>query len=374
MTSSQPVKIYQNELNEPTTANVFIGDVKHLSSYNWLERSTPTIAVPGLPNEWISPSHPIRVRLKRRLIFIDQNAYRLPRTPLEPLFRALYIENPTFDIGSVHVVADDTTIRKFLSFVAPDAEKSFTPFRVRAELVKETLLFTRVETESRTYIRPEHPSSYSRSFIEKSTERPTHECTSHYRIISYNFAGLKFLIRHESDAYIPAQDSDASSTHSHPTQERNTSPERGRSRTRSQPPQPLRIPGSHLEILKVGEVVPRETTIEIQTRNYRTHLTPKDVAAKMWVSRVPNLVRAFYQDRDFNVPTVEDVRDEVMHWQTTHQVELCHLGALLNRIYHGVKRLGGGGIITTDTPGEVMTIEEAETGNMLPRDLYSRWD
>jgi hypothetical protein len=49
------------ELNTPESAS--IRDVKHLSSYNWLEapRSTPTIAVPGSPTLWSSLGVPRRL-------------------------------------------------------------------------------------------------------------------------------------------------------------------------------------------------------------------------------------------------------------------------------------------------------------------------
>lgn len=51
------------------------------------------------------------------LVYIDQNAARNPRSPLEPLFRALYTEHPSFDPRVVDLVTDRNKIRKLLLFV-----------------------------------------------------------------------------------------------------------------------------------------------------------------------------------------------------------------------------------------------------------------
>src|SRR5947207_5249456 len=92
------------ELKTPSSA--LITDVKHLSSYNWMEEPTPTIVVPGSPALWSPPIAPQKVKKDSGLIYIAQNAARHPDSPLEPLFRALYIEHPSFDIHSIDVVTD----------------------------------------------------------------------------------------------------------------------------------------------------------------------------------------------------------------------------------------------------------------------------
>jgi hypothetical protein len=107
------------ELETPTSAS--ITDVKHLSSYNWIEapNAGPTIAVPGSPSLWSAPEVSRRLKKDSGLVYIAQNAARHPESPLEPLFRALYITNPSFDIRSTDVVADRNNIRKLLSFINP---------------------------------------------------------------------------------------------------------------------------------------------------------------------------------------------------------------------------------------------------------------
>jgi hypothetical protein len=112
------------ELDTPKSAS--ITDVKHLSSYNWLEapHSTPTIAVPGSPARWLSPGVPHRLKKDSGLIYIAQNAARHPESPLEPLFRALYITHPSFNIHLIDVVTDRNNIRKLLSFIDPSSNRN----------------------------------------------------------------------------------------------------------------------------------------------------------------------------------------------------------------------------------------------------------
>jgi len=81
------------DLSTPPLAS--ITDVKHLSSYNWIEAPTPTIAVLGSPPLWSALKAPRRLKKDSGLIYIAQNAARHPDSPLEPLFSALYIANPS---------------------------------------------------------------------------------------------------------------------------------------------------------------------------------------------------------------------------------------------------------------------------------------
>ncbi|KAL3479969.1 hypothetical protein BJX99DRAFT_244635 [Aspergillus californicus] len=97
-------------------------DTTHLSSYNWIEASTPTTAVPGSPAIWTPPDVAAnQVKQDSGLIYISQNAARHSENPLEALFRALYITQPSYDIRSVDLVTERNSIRKLLSFVNPVA-------------------------------------------------------------------------------------------------------------------------------------------------------------------------------------------------------------------------------------------------------------
>lgn len=152
MPSTTIAKISRLDLPDLSTLPLAsITDVKHLSSYNWIEAPTPTIAVPGSPPIWSAPRAPRQLNKDSGLIYIAQNAARHPDSPFEPLFRALYIANPSFDIRSVDVVTDRNNIRKLLSFINPGSTRNgCETFTINVEVTKNTAMFSREETETNT--------------------------------------------------------------------------------------------------------------------------------------------------------------------------------------------------------------------------------
>ncbi|KID81734.1 geranylgeranyl pyrophosphate synthetase [Metarhizium guizhouense ARSEF 977] len=75
-------------------------------------------------------------------VYIAQNAARHPDCPIEPLFRSLFMEHPTFDLHAVDVITDRNNIRKLLQFVQPD-QSSYTleSFTINAEITQNTTIF-----------------------------------------------------------------------------------------------------------------------------------------------------------------------------------------------------------------------------------------
>ncbi|KAJ5525666.1 geranylgeranyl pyrophosphate synthetase [Penicillium frequentans] len=136
--SDDLVEISRLGLESSAPAEAAITDVEHLASYNWIEASTPTIAVPGSPAYWSAPQGSRSVKKDSGLVYIAQNAARHPDSPLEPLFRSLYIEQPSFDINSIDIFEQTeikTRVRHKsveLSEVAPQLWASQTPKLIRA--------------------------------------------------------------------------------------------------------------------------------------------------------------------------------------------------------------------------------------------------
>ncbi|KAI1758503.1 hypothetical protein GGR53DRAFT_301441 [Hypoxylon sp. FL1150] len=183
-------------LSTPRQAS--ITDVKHLSSYNWIEAPTPTISVPGSPPLWSPPSVPRTLAKDSGLFYIAQNEARLPASPLEPLFRALYATNPTFDVRAIDVVTDRNNIRKLLSFINPRSSQGGPKaFTIEVEITGNTGLFCRQETSTQEF------RGYGREFEKAYTTNPVEGSNGHHRIISYRFGDLRLVVRHESDGYLP---------------------------------------------------------------------------------------------------------------------------------------------------------------------------
>ncbi|RYO76632.1 hypothetical protein DL766_003738 [Monosporascus sp. MC13-8B] len=146
MASPTLVEISRSDLKETYIPQATITEVRHLTSYSWLEKSVPTISVPGLPPIWSPPSRPMKLAPDSGMVYIDQNAARSPRSPIEPLFRALYAQHPGFEIDDIDLVTDRNNIRKLLRFVQASSAE---PFKVRIEIAGDhTAIFTRAETKT----------------------------------------------------------------------------------------------------------------------------------------------------------------------------------------------------------------------------------
>lgn len=188
----------------PTPTSATITAVQPLSSYNWLSApaATPTIAAPGSPDLWAPPASPLEVPKDTGKFFIAQNAARHPSYPLEPLFRALYLSEPAFDISAVDVVTDRNNIRKLLSFVNPRGRRDKEDFTIRIEMEKDTVIFCRDETAAVQYIGPGQAMGYGHSFESACTRKVVQGSTGHHRILTYLFGGMRLLVRHETDGFV----------------------------------------------------------------------------------------------------------------------------------------------------------------------------
>lgn len=351
----------------PPTAS--ITDVKHLASYNWIERPTPTIAVPGVPSLWSAPKGPQRLKKDSGLIYIAQNAARHPDSPLEPLFRALYLENPSFDICSTDVVTDRNNVRKLLTFVNPSLEKhERKPFTINIEIAKNTAIFCRDETATHEYIAPHEFRGFGHEFEKKYTKSSLKGSTGHHRIISYQFGGLNLVVRHETDGYVGTTAGTASLS----SQEPDSDVLSGMLGSLSLSPAPTT--SAELTVREEGRVVPRESTLEVKTRVSHRLLAISDVAPQLWVSQTPKLVRAYHNKGIFKEPKVEDITADLKIWEEAHQQDLRKLAALIRKLVDVVKECGGIATVRYDVQGDKLMVQKVDRKKMLPKDLYSKWD
>ncbi|PSS18279.1 hypothetical protein M430DRAFT_275708, partial [Amorphotheca resinae ATCC 22711] len=323
-----------------------ITDVTHLSSYNWIEACTPTIAVPGSPPLWSPPSVPRQLKKDSGLIYIAQNAARHPDSPLEPLFRALCIANPSFDIRSIDVVTDRNNIRKLLSFINPAMTRNgLETFTIKIEVTKNTAIFCREETATHEFIKPYEFRGYGHEFEKAYTTSQISASTGHHRIISYRFSDLNFIVRYETDGYVDTGTSIPASNSNEPENDSlssmlgflSLSPPNGL---------PSTTPAvSKLTVKEEGQMVPLESILEVKTRVFHNPLKIQDIVPQLWVSQTPKLVRAYHHKGTFQLPEVEDVAAEITKWEEANQRDLRKLAALIKKILKVVKGCDGNAIV-----------------------------
>lgn len=353
-----------------------ITEVKHLSSYNWIEAPTPTIAVPGSPSLWAAPRAPQKLKKDSGLIYIAQNAARHPDSPLEPLFRALYIANPSFDIRSIDVVTDRNNVRKLLSFINPISTRNgLEAFTIDVEVAKNTAIFSRAETATHEFVGPHEFKGFGHEFEKAYTTNRISGSTGHHRIISYRFGDLNFIVRHETDGYVDAGTGTPSSNSKKSESDSLSTMLESLSLSSNKNPPKTISTGSKLTIREEGQVMPLESTLEIKTRVKHKPLEIQEIAPQLWVSQTFNLVRAYHYKGMFERPDVQDVAGAIKRWEEQNQRDLRKLAALISKIINVVKGLGGNASVKYDVKDDKLVVVRKFGGkNMLPKDLYSKWD
>ncbi|CAI7607388.1 unnamed protein product [Penicillium glandicola] len=349
-------EISRHGLESSNLAEAIITDVEHLASYNWIEAPKPTIAVPGSPALWSAPQGSRQVKKDSGFVYIAQNAARHPDSPLEPLFRALYIEKPSFDINSIDVVTDRNNVRKLLSFVNPTQSRyGLEAFTIEVDMTAQTAIFCRAETATYEVIGPGEFRGFGREFEKSYTINQVRDSTGHHRIISYRLSGLSFLVRHETDGYVgdskPGSKDDTGDDLAKTLHSLSLTPETTATVQASVKPK--------LTINREGQVVPRELTLEIKTRVVHKPMAIPEVAAQLWISQTPKLVRAYHQRGIFPTPKVEDVTTEIKDWERTNQDDIKKLVEVINRILRVTRN---------------WVIKKVERKKMFPDDLYARWN
>ncbi|KAG6156282.1 hypothetical protein E4U37_000469 [Claviceps purpurea] len=347
-----------------------ITNVKSVSSYSWIDTPTPTIAVPGSPPLWSPPIIDHRLPKDTGFYYIAENAVRLPGSQMAPMFTALSITNPSFNVRSVDVISDRNNIRKLLSFIRPGTDGDVNEqFTIKLELVGKTLLLGRCETAVTEYIAPSSFRGYGHEFEKAYTTNQIGGSTSHYGIVSYRFCGLNFMIRYQTDGFVSTQRADSA---------REALSERLEFPTPSSVNRTLPTVDPSLKeviVLRKGHSVPLGSILEIKTRASVGSLEFDDVAPQLWVSQTSKLVRAFHAKGCFFKPQVEDVSAQLKEWELDSQQDLKMLGALIDKMITVVKGCDGRGILRYDVAtGSLIISRDEGNERMLPEDLYSKWD
>jgi hypothetical protein len=298
---------------------------------------------------------------------VAQNVARHPESPLEPLFRALLLTEPSVDLRSIDVVTDRNNIRKLLSFVDPGtARGGAEDFVIKVEVVGQTALFSREEAEVRQYIAPSEFRGYGHEFEKVYTKEQIQGSTGHYRIVEYRFGGLKFLVRNEVDGYVPPVESaDASNNLAHELSLLSL----------SKPPQAsYRWQGSKLEAAMEGEVVPSEQCLEIKTRVAHKTLQIESIMPQLWVSQTTKLVRAYHTNGTFQSPVVEDMTENMKSWEQDNENTLKKLAAVIAKILEVARRSDSPVQVKYSKTRHQLVLSKIDSGKMLPDDLYLKWN
>ncbi|KAK1236909.1 hypothetical protein MKX08_007857 [Trichoderma sp. CBMAI-0020] len=359
-------EISLSDLDTPPPSNATITGLQHVASYNWLEGSVPTISVPGSPPLWSPPRVAPKLTPDSGMVYIDQNAARSPRYPLEPLFRALQAENPDFELADIDLVTDRNNIRKLLRFVQGSSSDHF---EIRVEIAgNKTAVFTRVEIKTKDIIQDFRGFGHN---FEKAYTKGIPGSTGHHRIVQYLFGGMKCLIRHETDGHIESK-VDPHIVPKAAAVVDGVSDFLG-AVTISETNKP--ISKQLITVVKTKtRPVDLASTLEIKTRAASRMLDMADVTPQLWISQTPILVIGYHQYRMFNNVQVRNVKQEIDDWETANQTALRKLALLIRKISQVVGRSSDRNAIVKYNGGTKLTVTSGQQERALPEDLYLLWD
>ncbi|KAI7189936.1 hypothetical protein KC363_g4701 [Hortaea werneckii] len=357
--------------------------VEQVASYNWLDCKEPTLLVPGIPPIWSPPNAPVQVPPDTGRFFIDPNAGMMPTSPMEPLFRAVLHEHPTFDFSSLDLITDRWALSRLLS----DSES----WSLAAHVIKGKVIFIRLEPEKEREIQPHQFRGFRRNF-EKEVLKYREDCRgsrAHYQIITYRLGEVTILLRHAAAGYFAGDLTAHSPINKDGAPRTTTSGDTTTATTAGQQ-------NGGIRIRSAGARIPRSAIFELSTskrvvgtlEGYKQHEVPEQ-----WIAQTQGYIRALAAETSwerqawkrrgrFSEESIDIRRNacaDTAEWEGENQgrIQRLHrrLAGILDRLRMACQASGSGYFIL-ESEGRDGTVSFREVGagevRGLPRDLIER--
>lgn len=282
----------------------------------------------GSPPAWSPPARDPQLKPDSEDVFRDINAARYESYPMEPTFRSLQAMQPYYDLQAVDLVGCGSTIGNLLRF----AGSQWKTFRFDVDVVGDTVVFIRKETSPTEVIAGLY--GYGHTFPEAYTtwDSEVQSSCSHQRIIQYEFGGLKFLVRTETDGYVKAADAKASSLAKSADQ-----PSLDDALGTMAVSSTEVAPGQELQLKTQGVRVRQEQIFDIKTRASYKPFDMNEILPRLWVNQTSKFLIAYHRSGLFDEPEVKDVRQKVLRWEKDNSALLARFHALVKRIVDVVR-------------------------------------
>ncbi|KAF3484284.1 uncharacterized protein GIQ15_03608 [Arthroderma uncinatum] len=306
-----------------------IKDFEYIASYNWLDGKSPTILVPGSPPAWTPPAADPKLKPDSEEVFRDINAARYALYPMEPIFRSLRALKPEYDLQSTDIVGCGSTFGNLMRFARSESR----PFRFDVDVIGDTVLFVRRESSPTEVIAD--LQGYGHTFPDAYTtwDMEVRNSCSHQRIVRYDFGGLKFLVRTETDGYVKLSGTDAPSRPSEPANESSV----------AEALESMFVASGELardQKLKLkikGTLIPQQQIFDIKTRASYKSFDMNEILPRLWLNQTPKFLIAYHTSGLFDHPEVKDVRQDVIRWENDNSAILARFHALVSRIVDVVR-------------------------------------
>ncbi|KAL4063769.1 hypothetical protein J3A83DRAFT_969411 [Scleroderma citrinum] len=297
--------------------------------------TSPVIAVPGCPRMW-KGSPPTTVPADRGEYYADGNACHMGhRSPLVPIFAAIDTLHGNFRYQELDLVTDRNNLRKLLRCINQQHDEAF---RIDVDLVGKTCLLTRRDEVTKETITEFRGFGHEYEKAATKPRRGSEAEVGHHRIVTYDFGGLRVLLRYEVDACTESKsdDSDLLTSFSSLTI--------GDQRPTSQ--QDLAYVnrfGIRVKLTNPRSVVPQSRVIEIKTRSSHRTLDWKEAYPQLYLSQTPYLYLAKHTKGSFHpVEKINLNGQAVIPYANEAKGAMSKLEVLLGSILKAVRKQGEG--------------------------------
>ncbi|KAI9742869.1 MAG: hypothetical protein M1818_003598 [Claussenomyces sp. TS43310] len=339
-----------------------ITKLQYVSSYNWLDSRSSVILVPGSPPTWTPPVGKQQLQPDRGDVFRDINSAKHPTFPMEPAVRAIFAMQPDFDLGQVDVMACGSTMGNLLRFARSDSK----PFTFDVDCINDTVFFIRKErspTELITDLR-----GYGHTFPEAYTtwEKEVRHSCSHQRIVEYDFSGLHFVIRSETDGYVGGNLTGTATKGDFAIEDALERMAVATANGNARPPVDNKL------VLKMqGTKVPQDQIFDIKTRSKQTNFSMNDILPRLWINQTSKFLLAYHERGLFDAPQVMDIQQEVLEWQNDNAEILARFHELIKRVVDVVRDSADQRVeVSWDGQGPlIISTQLGDEKRVLPTDL-----
>lgn len=308
-----------------------------VASYSWIEGTPPVIAVPGYPRIWKSTT-PSRVPADSGVQYVDRNASHMGhRSPLLPIFAAIDTLHDNFPYQDLDLITDRNNLRKLLRCIDQQHDRAF---RIDIDLVEKTCLLTRREDIMMETINEFRGYGHEYEMAATKSRRGSEEEIGHHRIVTYDFGGLRVLLRCTVDACTDSESEADDFLASFSAMKIGSKAETPKSQPDSACTNRL---GMKVKLTSPRSVIPQSRVIEIKTRASHRELDWKEVYPQLYLSQTPYLYLARHTKGTFGAVEKVDLNGETMVPRAKEAEDaMGKLEMLLGSILKAVRRQGKG--------------------------------
>lgn len=269
---------------------------------------------------------------------------------------AIFKQNTEFDCQSVDVFGCASTLGHLLDFVRGQSK----PFGFDVESIGNTAFFIR--REKSPIVKIPDVRGYGHTFPEAycKWEGDVQGSVDHYRLIEYEFNGLRFVVRSKSDGYIGKG-----------------------SRAETAP----KVPNAHsskptfsegsLNITATGHAIKQGSIFDLKTRSIRRkdRDTVSEELGRLWLTQTPNFILAHHTRGVFHDVEVKDVEDVILKWEDDNSDVLRRFGVLTQIIIAFLKSSPNSRCHVKKRDDNTIDIHEqmSDVPSALPAKLATRW-